>query len=61
MTDEEDALFTRIETVRSMNNGLWMEIVRIAYRYAPEETRNVMRRVNNNDQAIVGMLRELAK
>lgn len=61
MTDEEDKLFTRIETVRSMNNGLWMEIVRIAYRYAPEETRAVMRRVNNNDQAISGMLRELAK
>jgi len=38
-----------IEGVRSDNNILWMDILRIALQHAPERTKMLLRRIREND------------
>lgn len=41
-----------IEGIRAQNNVLWMDIVRIALKHAPADTRKVMKKINENDKKI---------
>ena len=50
-----------IARVRARNNGLWMSILEIALEAAPEDTKEVLREINDNDRAISAMLRELTQ
>jgi hypothetical protein len=48
-----------IEHIRTRNNSLWMELLRIALKYAPEEAKKVLRKINENDNAVSRLLKEL--
>lgn len=50
-----------ITAVRSRNNDLWMKLLEIAMETAPDETKAVLRQINENDRAVSGLLAELAK
>ena len=53
-------IIDEIETVRSRNNVNWMDILRIAFTYAPEETREVFKRITNDDNLINELSKKLA-
>lgn len=55
-----DRTIDRIEEYRSQNNLLWMDILRIAIKASPVETRKVLKQINENDVVITGLLKELA-
>lgn len=59
MNDSDTVM--RIARIRAKNNGLWMAVLEIALDAAPDETKIVLREINNNDRAISGLLAELAK
>lgn len=48
-----------IRRVRSRNNDLWMEILDIAMEAAPERTKDVIKRIRNNDRQITELLDHL--
>jgi hypothetical protein len=48
-----------IEHIRTRNNSLWMELLRIALKHAPEEAKTVLRKINENDNAVSRLLKEL--
>ena len=48
-----------IEKVRTRNNVNWMDILRIAFKYAPEEAKKVMKKINNSDDEIADLLKKL--
>jgi len=50
-----------MEAVRARNNRLWMDIVRLARRVAPEEFRRIARQIEANDAEIASIFRELSK
>jgi len=54
-------IIDRIREVRSHNNIEWMRILEIALKHAPEETKKVLREINNNDRQVSDLLGELAK
>ena len=59
--DEEIATkVDMIENIRTSNNRLWMEIMRIALWYAPQETKKVLASINHNDGRISEILREIS-
>lgn len=58
---EESDLIDHIAHVRAGNNVEWMMILRIALEEAPERTREVLRRIGDNDSEIQRLLRELGK
>lgn len=54
-------LVDRIEQVRTRNNVEWMTILRIALEMAPERTKAVLNRIEENDHKIHTLLSELAE
>lgn len=49
-----------IEWIRAKNNTLWMKLMRIALKSNPTEAKEVLRQINENDQAISKLLGSLA-
>jgi hypothetical protein len=47
---------SQIEDVRRDNNKLWMDILRIAMELAPGRTKDVIRKINENDKKISDLL-----
>jgi len=56
-----DKTITEIRQFRGVNNILWMQVLEIALRHAPTETKIILRSINANDQNISNLLTELAK
>ena len=45
-------IIKQIENTRKKNNKYWMKLLEIAFRYAPQESKKVMRQININDKKI---------
>ena len=54
-------IIDEIEKVRKTNNINWMDILRIAFKYAPEEAKNLMEKINKEDKKISILLKKLTK
>ena len=59
MTDLE--IINKIEKVRSKNNINWMNILRLAFKYAPEEAREIVSKINSDDQRIGELIKKLSE
>ena len=58
MTDLE--IINEIESVRSKNNVNWMDILKLAFKHAPNEAREIVNRINADDNKISSLLKELS-
>lgn len=56
--DDCEPLISRLQEIRSKQNHLWMNIVRIAMKYAPEESRHVFKEIESNDRVITEAIRD---
>ena len=48
-----------IEKVRRKNNKNWMDMLRLAFKYAPDEAKKIMNRITECDSKITELLKEL--
>ena len=49
-------IIKEIEKVRSKNNVNWMDILRLAFKYAPLEASKLMKKINYQDKRISRLL-----
>jgi len=49
----------KIEKIRSKNNINWMNILRVAFKYAPKESAKIMNKINKDDGKISKLLKTL--
>lgn len=61
MKDHNEVFISRVENIRKENNTLWMDILRIAMCSAPNETKEVLRKINHNDNRISILLKTMAE
>lgn len=54
-------IIDEIEDTRARNNVNWMDILRIAFTHAPEDAKEVMRKINAEDSKVAGLLLKLTK
>ncbi len=59
MTDLE--IIDEIEKVRSKNNINWMNILRLAFKYSPDEARSIVSKINSDDKVIGDLLKKLSE
>ena len=52
-------IIDEIEKVRTKNNVNWMDILRLAFKHAPEDASKIMRRINSDDKKISDLLKKL--
>ena len=58
MTDLE--IIDEIEKIRSKNNVNWMDILRLSFKHAPKEARDIISKINNDDNKISDLLKQLS-
>ena len=56
----DEQLIDEIQKIRTKNNTHWMDVVRLAFRLAPEEAREIFKNIKECDQKINEFLKELA-
>jgi len=54
-------IIDEIEKVRTRNNVNWMDVLRLAFTRAPEETKKVMKKINVADNQISELFEKLSK
>ena len=54
-------IISNIQRVRTNNNTSWMDLLRIAVKHAPKESKKVLKRINKNDKKITYLIKRLSK
>ncbi len=52
-------IVNEIQKVRATNNKNWMNILKVAIKFAPKETQNIMKKINNDDKKISKLVSKL--
>ena len=50
-----------MEKVREKNNVSWMDVLRLAFKHAPEESKKLVKKINKLDAEITSLWQDLAK
>ena len=53
-------IIDEVQDIRTKNNVNWMDILRLAFKHAPDDARKLMGKVNEHDGRISDLLKELA-
>ena len=54
-------IINKIESIRKKNNTNWMDILRVAYTYAPKKTAKIMAKIYKDDSEIGKLAKLLTK
>ena len=53
-------LIKEIENTRAKNNKNWMDLLRLAFKYAQSQAKKVLKEINKNDQKISQLLKKVS-
>jgi len=54
-------IIDEIEKVRSSNNMNWMDLLRLAFTHAPEESKKLMKKIDHEDSRVSELVKKLSK
>ena len=54
-------IIDEIEKIRTKNNVNWMDVLRLAFIHAPEESKKLMKKINQEDNRISEIFEKLSK
>ena len=54
-------ILDKIEIIRAQNNKNWMDLMRLAFKYAPEEAKEIMKNISECDQEVTKLTGKLAE
>ena len=54
-------IIDEVERVRTRNNVNWMDVLRLAFRHAPDEARELMKKINQEDGQISALFKQLSE
>lgn len=57
----KNKIINLIQKIRAKNNKNWMDIMRLAFKYAPKDSAKIMKKINELDKKISEELGKLAK
>jgi len=53
-------IINQIQKIRSKNNKYWMDVLRLAFKLAPDQASVLMKKINSNDQNISKLVKKLS-
>ena len=56
-----EEILNKIQEVRAVNNKNWMAILKLAFKYAPKESKSIMKNISDCDKEINKLTEELVK
>ena len=54
-------IIDEIEKIRTKNNVNWMDVLRLAFVHAPEKSKKLMKKINQEDNRISELFEKLSK
>ena len=54
-------IIDEIEKIRTKNNVNWMDILRLAFIHAPEEAKELMKKIDHEDNRISELIKKLSE
>ena len=54
-------IIDEIEKIRTKNNVNWMDVLRLAFIHAPEESKKLIKKINQEDNRISELFEKLSK
>lgn len=54
-------LIDKIQKIRSKNNGNWMDILRLAFKFDPKTSSKIMSKIYIDDQKISKLVKKLGE
>ena len=57
----EKSIINKIEKIRTKNNKNWMNLLRLAFKYAPKQARGIINKINKQDKEISLLLKQLSR
>ena len=61
MTSSKLKIINQIQNVRVKNNKYWMDVLKLAFKFAPTQASKIMKKINSNDQKISTLVEKLSK
>ena len=61
MKTNYNKIINQIQKVRTKNNVNWMNILRVAIKFAPIEAKKIIKQINVNDKEISKLISKLSK
>ena len=61
MKNNYNKLINQIQKARTKNNVNWMNILRVAIKFAPIEAKKIIKEINLNDKKISQLVSKLSK
>ena len=61
MTSSKLKIINQIQNVRARNNKYWMDVLKLAFKFAPTQASKIMKKINSNDQKISTLVNKLSK
>ena len=60
MKKKDNKIINEIQKIRARNNKNWMDILRVAMKYAPISTKKIIKKINLDDKKISKLVQMLA-
>ena len=54
-------LIDQVKKIRARNNVNWMNILKLAFKYAPDQARSIVSKINTDDNKISDLLKKLSE
>ncbi len=54
-------IFNNIEKIRSRNNKNWIDILRLAFKYSPNEAKKIFKQIVDKDKKLIKLAKDLHK
>ena len=61
MKNKYEALIKQITHARKKNNINWMNLLKISIKYAPNQSKKILKDINKQDKKISQLLRKITK
>jgi methionyl-tRNA formyltransferase len=58
---QDELIINEIQDIRSKNNTHWMDLVRLSFKIAPKDSRDIFKKIKYCDQKINELLKELSE
>ena len=52
-------VINEIQKIRTKNNKLWMDLMRLAFKHSPKQASKIVKKINIHDQKISNLLKKL--
>ena len=59
--NKKNQLINKVQKIRARNNVNWMNILKLAFKYAPKEAGALIKKINMDDKKISKLLFKLGK